>query len=66
MEDVPFIHRLRRLGRMAYLDGPVHASPRRWEEGGIAQAWASWLVIQTLYFAGVPPTRLAWLYRQIR
>lgn len=66
MEDLAFAQRLHRLGRMAYLEGPVHASPRRWEQGGIAQAWASWIVIQTLYFLHVPPERLALLYRHIR
>ena len=66
MEDVAMAQRLRRRGRVAYLRGPVHASPRRWEHGGLAQAWASWLVIQSLYFAHVPPARLATLYRHIR
>jgi hypothetical protein len=66
MEDLAFARRLHRLGRMAYLEGPVYASPRRWERGGIAQAWASWIVIQTLYFLHVPPSQLARLYREIR
>ncbi len=51
---------------MAYLPQRVWASPRRWEEGGVAQAWASWLVIQGLYFGGVHPEPLARLYRHIR
>jgi rSAM/selenodomain-associated transferase 2 len=66
MEDLAFVHQLHRRGRMAYLAPPVSASPRRWEHGGIAQAWASWLVIQGGYFLHVPPERLARLYRQIR
>ena len=66
MEDLALVRALHRRGRMAYLPGPVEASPRRWEQGGIAQAWASWLVIQSLYFARVPPSRLATLYRHIR
>lgn len=66
MEDLKLVHQLYRHGRMAYLPGPVRASPRRWERGGIAQAWAAWLVIQGLYFAGVSPHRLAALYRHIR
>ena len=66
MEDMKLISRLRRVGRMAYLRGPVAASPRRWERGGIAQAWASWLVIPSLYWCGVSPWRLATLYRHIR
>lgn len=66
MEDLAFVHRLHRRGRMAYLTPPVTASARRWEQGGVAQAWASWLVIQGGYFLHVPPARLARLYRQIR
>jgi rSAM/selenodomain-associated transferase 2 len=66
MEDLKFVHLLQRRGRMAYLDGPVQASPRRWEQGGLLRTWASWVVIQTLYFYNVSPTRLARLYRHIR
>ena len=66
MEDLKLVHRLRRRGRMAYLDGPVSASPRRWQQGGLARTWASWFVIQMLYFANVSPWKLARLYRHIR
>lgn len=66
MEDLTFVRRLRRHGRFAHLAETVHASPRRWEQGGIAQAWASWIVIQSLYEFGVPPARLGALYRHIR
>lgn len=66
MEDLKFVHLLRKRGRMAYLDGPVQASPRRWQQGGLLRTWSSWVVIQTLYFCNVPPARLAKLYRQIR
>lgn len=66
MEDLKLVHQLRRRGEMAYLDGPVAASPRRWEQGGLARTWASWIVIQTLYFANVSPWRLARLYQHIR
>lgn len=66
MEDLKMVHLLGRRGRMAYLPGPVSASPRRWQQGGLARTWASWVVIQTLYFYNVPPERLARLYRHIR
>lgn len=66
MEDLKLVHTLYRQGKMAYLDGPVEASPRRWESGGVLRTWASWLVIQALYFARVPPDKLAALYRHIR
>ena len=66
MEDLALARTLGRRGGMAYLRGPVTASPRRWEQGGLARTWASWLVIQVLWFARVPPARLAGLYRHIR
>ena len=66
MEDLAFVRRLHRLGRMAYLRPAVRASPRRWERGGLARTWASWIVIQLGYCAGVSPHRLARLYRHIR
>ena len=66
MEDLKLVHTLYRQGSLAYLEGPVDASPRRWESGGVLRTWASWLVIQALYFARVPPDKLAALYRHIR
>ncbi len=68
MEDLTLVRRLARLGAMAYLEeaAPVRASPRRWEQGGLARTWASWLVVQGLYWAHVPPARLATLYRHVR
>ncbi len=66
MEDLAFVRRLHRMGRMAYLRAAVRASPRRWERGGLARTWASWIVIQLGYCAGVSPHRLARLYRHIR
>ena len=66
MEDLVLVHRLYRGGRMVSLPEPVLASPRRWEQAGVGQAWASWLVIQGLYFMHVPPATLGRLYRQIR
>ena len=66
MEDLAFVQALRRRGRLAYVAAPIYSSPRRWERGGVAQAWGSWLVIQSLYFLRVPPTILGQLYRQIR
>lgn len=66
MEDLKLVHRLRRRGQMVYLPGPVRASPRRWQQGGLLRTWASWVVIQTLYFYNVSPVRLARLYRHIR
>ena len=68
MEDLALVRRLARHGEMVYVEeaGPVRASARRWEQGGLARTWASWLVVQGLYWAHVPPARLAALYRHVR
>ena len=63
MEDVAFVGRLRRAGRLAFLRPRAFTSPRRWERHGLVGAtlrnW--WLLL--LYAMGHPPARLAQRYR---
>ena len=66
LEDYEFARRLRRAGRLVYLDEPIWVSDRRWRNDGLLRTMASWLFIQGLYYAGVPPRHLARLYRHIR
>lgn len=66
LEDYEFARRLRRAGRLAYLNEPIWVSDRRWRRGGLFPTMASWFFIQALYYAGVPPRHLARLYRHIR
>lgn len=66
LEDYEFAQRLRRAGKLAYLDEPIWVSDRRWRKNGLFQTMASWFFIQALYYAGVPPRQLARLYRHIR
>jgi rSAM/selenodomain-associated transferase 2 len=66
LEDYEFARRLRRTGKLAYLSEPIWASDRRWRNSGLLRTMASWFVIQSLYYAGVPPKSLAHLYRHIR
>ena len=66
LEDYEFARRLRRAGTLAYLNEPIWVSDRRWRNGGLLAAMASWFFIQALYYAGVPPKHLARLYRHIR
>ena len=66
LEDYEFARRLRRAGKLAYLNEPIWASDRRWRNSGLVPTMASWFFIQALYFAGVPPKHLARLYRHIR
>jgi rSAM/selenodomain-associated transferase 2 len=66
LEDLEFIRRLKRLGKLAILEPAVSTSPRRFEQGGIARTLLlNWLIF-TLYYAGVSPPRLAKLYRDVR
>jgi rSAM/selenodomain-associated transferase 2 len=66
MDDYDFVRRLERRGRTVCLPGPAVTSARRWQRIGLPRTIASWLVIRWLYLAGVPATRLARLYRQVR
>ena len=66
MDDFDFARRLERHGATRCLPGPATTSPRRWRELGVARTVLVWLAIRWLYVAGVPPTRLARLYRVVR
>jgi hypothetical protein len=63
MEDYEFVRRLRRSGKVAFLDAAVLTSGRRWQRlGFLRTTLINWLVILG-YHCGVPPARLAALYR---
>jgi rSAM/selenodomain-associated transferase 2 len=66
MDDYDFVRRLERSAPTACLAGPATTSSRRWRRQGILRTVASWLVIRWLFVAGVPPVRLAQLYRLVR
>jgi rSAM/selenodomain-associated transferase 2 len=66
MEDVLLMRRFRRLGRPVLLPGPIHVSPRRWEQHGVLrQTLCNWLLLGGLRL-GVAPERLASFYRPHR
>ena len=66
LEDLEFIRRLKRKGKMAILEPAVATSTRRFEERGITRTIIrNWLIF-ALYFAGASPQRLARLYRHVR
>jgi rSAM/selenodomain-associated transferase 2 len=66
MEDVAFVGRLRRAGRLAFLPLRAFTSARRWERHGIlVSTLRNWALI-ALYAAGRSPERLARLYRHER
>jgi rSAM/selenodomain-associated transferase 2 len=64
MEDVDFVRRLRRRGRLAHVRVPAITSPRRWErDGWLRRMLENWLLI-LLYFAGQPPELLVRRYHR--
>jgi rSAM/selenodomain-associated transferase 2 len=66
LEDIDFALRLRRRGRTALLEGKVTTAARRFVEQGAVRTVATNWLIWLLFLLGVPPHRLARLYRQIR
>ncbi len=66
MDDLDLARRLERHGRTACLPGPATTSDRRWRARGIPRTVAAWVVIQVLWWLGVPERLLARLYRVVR
>jgi len=62
MEDVDFIRRVKKLGRVVVLPGRIITSTRRWSaKGRLSNTLKNWLML-SLYYAGVEPARLYRLY----
>jgi rSAM/selenodomain-associated transferase 2/rSAM/selenodomain-associated transferase 1 len=62
MEDVEFVRRLRRCGRLYHSPRAVVTSARRWQrDGWIRRTLTNWITLGA-YLAGVSPTRLARWY----
>ena len=66
LEDLDFIRRLKRSGKIAIIDQPVTTSSRRFLRRGVLRTSATNYLIWALYFAGVSPRKLARLYGNIR
>jgi len=64
MEDVEFFRRLRCCGRVVHSNKRIGASPRRYETVGPTRLTFAYGLIATLYAFGVPPSRLAQIYRR--
>lgn len=63
MEDVEFSRRLKRQGRLAFLDLRVTTSARKWQQEGVARTILLMWTLRLLYVVGVPPARLhRWYY----
>ena len=66
MEDLYFMKRLKRAGRIAVIDPPIQISARRWQKKGLfRQTVRNWSLI-TLAHLGVSPNRLARFYPHVR
>lgn len=67
MEDVEFVRRLRRRGRVVHLARALRTSARRWEREGWWRRSARNVTTLALYALGMSPERLAARYdRQMR
>jgi rSAM/selenodomain-associated transferase 2 len=64
MEDVEFFRRLRRRGRVVSSRKRLLASPRRYETIGPVRLTLAYGLIATLYFFGVPLSKLASIYER--
>lgn len=64
MEDVDFVVRLRRRGRLDHLRVPATTSPRRWERDGWLRRSLDNVALVTWFLAGVAPARLARRYNR--
>ena len=63
MEDVDFIARLRRIGKVVIVDKPAKTSPRRWEKEGTVYCTLRNAILIFLYLLGVAPEKLARFFR---
>ena len=64
MEDVDFIRRLRRLGRLEHAAIPAITSARRWERDGWIRRSVENVALVLLFFAGRSPEALARQYQR--
>ncbi len=62
MEDVDFVRRLQRVGRMQLIDIPVRTSDRRWQANGIWRTTFANLSAMLLFMVGVSNGRIRKTY----
>jgi rSAM/selenodomain-associated transferase 2 len=65
-EDVDLVRRIRTFGRFETVPQEVVTSSRRFAHRRFGVVFAEWTALQLLYWAGVPPHRLAALYPPVR
>jgi rSAM/selenodomain-associated transferase 2 len=65
-EDIDFVRRMRRAGRIACPRSRVITSSRRWRRDGVARTIMKMWIIKLLFLAGVSPARLKRRYSDTR
>ena len=65
-EDVDFVRRLRRRGRIACLRSCVVTSARRWRQNGLLRTVLGMWLIKSLFLLGIPGGWLARRYADVR
>ncbi len=67
MEDVDIVRRLKKAGRIAFINKKILASPRRWEKEGIVYTTVRDWILALLYtLFKVSPERLIKFYKIVR
>ncbi len=62
MEDIELMRAFLRHARPQLLSGPIHVSPRRWQQGGVVRQTLHNLALRARYRRGVPPEQLVRYY----
>jgi rSAM/selenodomain-associated transferase 2 len=65
-EDVDFFRRANENGHFVTIKPPVKTSSRRFEKRNFGWIFMSWMILQGLYWIGIPPRILAGYYLPIR
>ena len=66
MEDIEFSIRAKEKSLPAVIKPAVITSARRWRQGGVVKTVLLMWRLRALYWIGVPPSKLAAMYRQVR
>lgn len=66
LEDVDFVKRLRRRGDFMFTTKAVTTSSRRFSHGGFWWTFTKWIVVQSLFWLGVPAKTLAGWYKSLK
>ncbi len=67
MEDIEISRRLKKAGRLVFLDTPIMASPRRWlQEGVLYTTLRDWYIALSYSIFNVSPDRLITRYKNVR